>query len=131
MFNAIWRKGKDHAIPDALSRSPVDHPDQEDEDLEQELATHIRRVVTAATADDPITDEIRSAGHSDPVYQQLITKVTNGFPTSKSRMPQDLLPYWKVQNDLTHDNGIVLYKNRILIISSMRKEVLARLYSAH
>ena len=46
-------------------------------------------------------------------------------------MPQDLLPYWKVQNDLKHDNGIVLYKNRILIPSSMRKEVLARLHSAH
>ena len=34
-FTAIWRKGTNHNIPNALSRAPVDQPDKEDKQLEE------------------------------------------------------------------------------------------------
>ena len=37
-FVAVWKKGSDNVIPDALSRAPVDLPDEDDADLEKELA---------------------------------------------------------------------------------------------
>ena len=30
VFTTLWRKGKDHAVPDALSRTPVQDPSEED-----------------------------------------------------------------------------------------------------
>ena len=33
VYTAAWRKGKDHVLPDALSRAPVDKPTPEDSAL--------------------------------------------------------------------------------------------------
>ena len=65
-YHAVWRKGKEHNIPDALSRAPVSQPDEDDLELEKEIAACIRSVVIMKTTqitddDDLILDEIRSA----------------------------------------------------------------------
>ena len=135
-YHAIWRKGKEHNIPDALSRAPVSEPDEDDFELEEDIASYIRCVVTTTTeqiseSDDPIMDEIRSTALNDTQYQQLITRVTNGFPTSKSALPHDLLDYWSIRDDITHDHGLVLYRGRIVIPANFRREVLKRLHSSH
>jgi hypothetical protein len=43
-FTTVWRKGKDHAIPDALSRAPVNDPAADDECVGAELAYSVRRI---------------------------------------------------------------------------------------
>ncbi|XP_042889262.1 uncharacterized protein K02A2.6-like [Penaeus japonicus] len=134
-FTAVWRKGKHHAIPDALSRAPVYQPDLGDLQIDHEMSSFIQSVVLAASTelsefDDPVLDEIRSAALADPVYQQLISHVTGGFP-SKSNLPTDLLLYWKIQDDLTHDHGLVFYRHHIVIPAIIRKEIFSCLHSAH
>ena len=47
----LWRPGKTHAIPDALSRAPVDDPTPADQVAERDVELHVRRVVTAVPAD--------------------------------------------------------------------------------
>ena len=47
----LWRPGKTHAIPDALSRAPVDDPTPADQVAERDVELHVRRVVTAVSAD--------------------------------------------------------------------------------
>lgn len=89
-FTAVWRKGKHHAIPDALSRAPVDQPDVDDLQIDHEMSSFIWNIVLAASTelsefDDPVLDEIRYAALAVTVYQQLISHVTGGFPSSKSR----------------------------------------------
>lgn len=44
-FTTVWRKGKDHAIPDALSRAPVNDPVMEDECVGEELAYSMQRII--------------------------------------------------------------------------------------
>jgi hypothetical protein len=44
-FTTIWRKEKDHAIPDALSRAPVNDPAKDDECVGTELAYSIQQAV--------------------------------------------------------------------------------------
>ena len=44
-FHTVWRKGKDHAIPDALSRAPVNDPEKDDECIGEELAYSIKSVI--------------------------------------------------------------------------------------
>jgi len=45
VFTTIWRKGKDHAIPDALSRAPISDPIPVDWEDEGEIVQHIRSVI--------------------------------------------------------------------------------------
>jgi len=55
-FTVEWRKGKDHAIPDALSRAPVADPS--DEDIE--IDTSCQHVATIQAKDtDLVLDESR------------------------------------------------------------------------
>ena len=135
-FTAVWRKGANHNIPDALSRAPVDQPDEEDRRLEEELNTFVRSIMHIKSTEitefnDLILEDLRTAANADEEYKKLISTIISGFPKSKSRLANQLLPYWKIQHDLTHDNGLVIYKGRILVPSSQRREVLQHLHSSH
>lgn len=66
-----------------------------------------------------------------PIYRQLISGVNNGFPSSKSCLPNDLLTYWKFQDDLTHVRGLELYRHRIFVSATIREEILPRVHSSH
>ena len=43
-FTTIWRPGKEHAIPDALSRAPVDDPVTADQVAERDIELTVRRI---------------------------------------------------------------------------------------
>ena len=40
-------------------------------------------------------------------------------------------PFWNIRNELSLDDGIVLYGPRIIVSKSTRREVLARLHDSH
>ena len=42
VFTTTWKKGKDHAIPDALSRFPVNQPTPEDRAVGHEIQLHVQ-----------------------------------------------------------------------------------------
>ena len=53
------------------------------------------------------------------------------MPLTADEMPVDIRDYHKFRQDLSTDNGIILYKDRIVIPPSLRKTVLSTLHSAH
>ena len=55
-FTTIWRPGKEHVIPDALARAPVDDPVTADQVAERDIELNVRRIVTAVTANLNETD---------------------------------------------------------------------------
>ena len=48
IFETVWRKGKDHAVLDALSQAPVDDPSPPDCVGDTELELHVQRAVIAS-----------------------------------------------------------------------------------
>ncbi|KAK4313075.1 hypothetical protein Pmani_015544 [Petrolisthes manimaculis] len=99
-----WRKGKLLAVPDALSRAPVDTPSPEDVALSEKACIHVRNVVfhRAASLDtatpsggDMVIDGMRVAAQEDTVYTQLLEYVTKGFPTTCDRLDPIFKPFWK------------------------------------
>ncbi|XP_047501826.1 uncharacterized protein K02A2.6-like [Penaeus chinensis] len=139
VFTATWRKGKELAIPDALSRAPVDSPSPEDIVLSDDTRYYVRCVVTQRMAtlsavsgtiqsSDLVLDKMRAAARQDLVYVKLLDKVTYGFPAKCDNLDSDLLPYWKEHDNLYHDEDLILLGPRIVVPSTLCREVLARLH---
>ena len=138
-FTAMWTRGKDHVIPDALSRAPVEEPTTEDQLLIRSVEHHVQygtRVTIAEVSSghhlpDPRLEDLKMAAGSDDHYQLLVKTVTDGFPVSKDRLPPALLPFWNIQHDLSVHEGLVLKGCRVVIPASARKDTLMALHDSH
>ena len=145
-FTTIWRPGKEHVIPDALSRAPVDDPVTADQVAERDIELNVRRIVTAVTANlnetdrvdidnpsvaDPLLARLRQTASVDHDYKQLHDAVTTGFPTRIDHLSPALRPYWSVRSELSADDGLVLKGNRLVIPAAARSDTLVALHSSH
>ena len=140
---ATWRQGKMHAIPDALSRAPVDTPTPDDEeaekDVEHQIASLIARLTTGVPAEeaeespfpDATLEEVRAAAERDSEYITLKDVVLAGFPDHKSQLDPLLRPYWGVRDRLAVDGSLVVCSQRLLIPRSLRRQTLIRLHASH
>lgn len=138
-FTTIWTRGTDHVIPDALSRAPVDEPSEDDQLLISTVEQHVQQGTLASVAEvssgshlpDPRLEDLKRAASSDDQYRLLMKAVTDGFPTSKDRLPPALLPFWAIQHDLSVHDGLVLKGCRVFIPASARKDTLNALHDSH
>jgi hypothetical protein len=102
VFTTVWRKGKDYSIPDALSRSPVGQPSEEDDAVNADISSHARHCVvrriqsmsneeapeTTPYLRDPLLDNLRLIAATDTAYDELIQAISNGFrPSAATRPP--------------------------------------------
>ncbi len=110
IFTTTWRKPRQHAIPDALSRAPVNDPGPDDEVKISEMQSLVRREVIhhvnamhqvdgdVADSDaakeppyllDPMLDDLRTAAASNTEYMELIATIMDGStsPDGPRRSP--------------------------------------------
>ena len=78
-----------------------------------------------------IWDLVKKESQKDSQTQDLVKTIASGFPLSKESLPSSLGDFWKCRNDLYVIDEVVLYKNRIVIPQTLRKDVLQFLHSAH
>ena len=152
VFTTTWKKGKEHAIPDALSRFPVNQPTPEDRAVGEEIELRVQQcVIQAVRRIDDYTDEeesedvdarpdpsrdlllesLRSTASADRDYADLIEAVTTGFMRGRDKLPGHVRQFWAMRNDLSVDDGLVLYGRRIIVPKAARADVLRRLHAAH
>ena len=134
-FETSWRKGKEHYLPDALSRAPIDDPTPEEcfGDEDDAVSAVVRSISRDAESglQDPFLAKIQAATAADPEYQTLIATITEGFPTKPALLPPATRAFWQVRQDLCVVDGLVLKGCQIVIPTSMRKDILAELHSSH
>jgi len=137
-FHAIWRKGKDHAIADALSRAPISEPTEEDVeigDLPQlcrlSRVSQLQDEFAQPILPEPQADRLREVAAGDPDYQQLRETVTTGFPNEAKQLPSAVRPYWGIRHTLAVEEGIVLKGCQIVIPRALRRQVLSDLHASH
>lgn len=153
-FRMVHIPGVKHAAADCLSRHPVGDPDHltlpDDiaaiyayNQLPNSILEGIRtfegntidtcystyqspEVIKSVTWDD-----IRFATNSDPMMSFLVQYIEDGIPDSRSEMFQDLRQYHQYRDSLTTFDGVVLYRDRVVIPPCLRDTVLSALHSAH
>ena len=82
-FKAYYKEGKEHKIPDTLSRAPVDMPGPGDtfDDINDVTYTRVLHVRTATTnvddltIEDPLLEEVRKASKDDEDICRLIKSI--------------------------------------------------------
>ena len=74
---------------------------------------------------------VRVATTSDDEMRQLADLIESGIPESRNMLPTPLRDFFPYRDDLHTVDGVILYKDRIVIPPSLRNEVLNALHSAH
>ena len=76
-------------------------------------------------------EKLYEAVQEDPVMVKLIEVVLRGFPQSSYDIDEELKPYHKFRHDLHIAGGIVCYKDRAVIPTGLRPQVLDTIHAAH
>ena len=76
-------------------------------------------------------DRVQEATTSDPVMLELLETIEDGIPNCRSQLPPLLWQYHNFREELSTTDGVILYKDRIVIHPALRNEVVSVLHSAH
>ena len=76
-------------------------------------------------------DRVRTATSSDRNMHKLSELIDAGFPDHRNDLPQALREFFQFRDDLFTFDGVILYKDRVVIPPSLRHEILSALHSAH
>ena len=76
-------------------------------------------------------DKVKLATSSDTNMQDLIHAIEFGFPKDRNELKNGIQEFHRFRDDLSTIDGVVMYKQRIIIPPSLRNHILATLHSAH
>ena len=75
--------------------------------------------------------EIQQASSQDNHLQQLKGIIITGWPDSRDELHADLQPYWSYLDELAVIDGIILKGRCIIMLNSLREQVLNQLHTNH
>ena len=75
--------------------------------------------------------ELRNEIANDPVMQKLIGAIKRGWAVSRKLCAPELTPYYGKRSELIEDKGLVFLGERLLVPSSLRKEMLKQIHRSH
>ncbi|KAF4527576.1 hypothetical protein B566_EDAN015817 [Ephemera danica] len=134
-FTVEYVPGKEHHIPDWLSRSP---PNVEPTVMEKYLIAEIKHSGEFAVESLPVKDcrleEIFEASKDDQTIAKVIQWIRRGFPEKRGHIGGEAAKLWTLRYDLMEQDGIVLYKNRLVIPENppgLRRSILKSLHEGH
>ena len=76
-------------------------------------------------------ERVRQETASDDDMHQLTCIIEDGMPTSPAGLPSRLWAYHRFQDDLHVVDGVILYKDCIVIPPSLHKDTLSALHASH
>ena len=85
----------------------------------------------------PITwGQVRDEVAKDKVSMMLCSQIVDGVPSEKKLLREELLreelqEYYQFRKNLTQIDGVLLYKDRVVVPTALRPMVLETLHGAH
>ena len=114
---------------DTLSRDPA--PNHEPNSLQEEVETFVNSIKKLSLpATEQRLDTYRQS-QQDPVCSQVREFCKTKW-VNKKHVPQELMPYWKMKDNLlTICDNLLLYNSRIVVLKLMQKETLQKIHAGH
>ena len=123
-YKLVYRPGPDHANADGLSRLPLDFQPAD-------VSSSVAPVRMLEMQSAPVNErDVRVATRRDPVLSKLLCCVLKGWSASSDAYPE--LAAFKLHADeLSTENGCVLWGSRVVIPEALRERVLGMLHEVH
>lgn len=129
-FTVSWQAGKDHCAPDALSRSPVSFPEEDDCLDEGDVSSFIcaiRSDVNPAIS----LEQLKQAQMKDTEIIALKQTIDEGWPTHKIDCSDRMRAYWHMRHHFTVIDNIVLCGVRTVVPRNLRSQIIKILHEGH
>ena len=126
-LQVVYKKGTQMFLADTLSRAFLPEINACDFNKELQEVDHQAFLPVSASR----WQQIKHASADDPVLQQLRTTIREGWPESRSDLPEPLYPYFDVRDLLTVQNDLVFKGQCLVVPASLRKELMAVVHSSH
>ena len=120
-FSLSWKPGAEIPIADTLSRAPSQQPPQ----------SEVINIISHEKIGDKLLQQIRMATALDSTLQELIQTIMTGWPHARKDVSPHLSPYFDYRDELSAHNGIAYRADRVIIPTSMRKEMKQRVHTGH
>ena len=135
-FGIEYQRGATNPFADAMSRHPNQYAELASASMmsvhDSEEAAYIGGVASEAEKIFAVTwEKVRTASAEDESMCLLADNIRTGFPGSKRDLPELICGFWEARESLRCSEGVIMYKDRIVIPSSLRKQIVENLHSAH
>ena len=127
-YNIKFVSGKNLIVPDVLSRLPLSHFSERDEELLKEVETYIDAVTALVPATDKRLRDIREVLLSDATCSKVIDYCTKGWPRVISA---DLVSFKRVAANLSYARGLLLKGDRLVITKMLHYDVVKNIHEGH
>ena len=81
--------------------------------------------------DDERIKQVKERTAADSMLQRLIELVQDGWQIKPKDVSADLKPYFNVRDELVVQDGVIYKGDRCIVPKTLRKDILAKLHSAH
>ena len=120
----IWQAGKTHFLADLLSRNPAFAPPEGEADIEINAVLEQRMI-------DPMLRELADKAALDSDYCMLLKAINESTPVSELSSSHPAVSYAGIFYDLSSQNGLVIYGDKIVIPESLVPGILKLLHLSH
>ena len=121
-LTVLYRKGVDMQLADTLSRAYLPNETTDSRPVEADI-----KLMVSIT--DEKYNELQAA--SDDELADLRDTIFHGWPDEKSKVQQEIRPYWDSRAELAVSDGIVVKGTRLVIPPSMRRHMLGLIHRSH
>ena len=131
-LNVVYVPGKEMFVADMLSRASINLPLSDDEkELQDDYKFLISTVIKNLNCSEKMRERIVSETKNDIILSKVIHYVHNGWPESSKICHPNAKAYWTDRNELSFENGYLLFHDRIVIPKVLQAEVLNRIHEGH
>ena len=111
-FDLMYTPGKHMVLADALSRATIQSEEQGECLTEMDVTLHVNLITQSLPVSDRKSKQITAETQKDAGLQRVIKLLNEGWPRGECQQCQ----YYNIRGDLSVVNGLLLRKNRIIII---------------
>ena len=122
-YSLIYKAGKEIPVADTLSRAPVAEASSHEVETVNNVTLHPMK--------DYRLEQVRGATTTDEVLMKLGDVIMKGWPNDRSNVPSEILPYFPYRDEMTVQDGIIMRGTRIVVPTTMRRELKERLHVGH
>ena len=124
-YTVRHRPGKSNSQADALSRSPLTSNEQYDVEVNAVQLAAIEAGPSGAIG----VARVRQATSRDALLSRIVTFVQTGWPSQP--VSDDVRPYFVHRDELSVQDGVLLWGLRVIVPSSLRTQVLELIHESH